>query len=416
MAELTPSDRHRPLDVEALRKDFPLLAREVHGHPIIYLDSAASSQQPRRARRHDATTTRRRHANVHRGVYATAEEATGAYEAARVATLAASSARPIPPARSCSPRTPPRPSTWSPTPGAAPTCGPGDAIAAHRDGAPRQHRPLAHARRGAGHRAPLAPDRRRRPPRPRRPRHAPRRRQAASASTCMSNVLGTLNPVRRARRGRPRAPARSWSPTARSSVPHLPDRRRRARRRLPRLLGAQDARAHRASACCGAARELLDAMPPFLGGGGMILDVRMDGFTPATTSRARFEAGHPADRRGRRPRRRRRLPERPRAWTPSGPTSARSPRYALDAPRRDASADAIRIFGPPTTDDRGGVICLRLRGRPRPRRRPGARPVRRLRAGRATTAPSPSCAASASTPRPGRRSVPVQRRARRGRC
>ena len=73
------------LDVETLRKDFPLLAQEVNGHPITYLDSAASSQRPRQVldamREYDETT----HANVHRGVYGIAEEATHRFEAARVA-------------------------------------------------------------------------------------------------------------------------------------------------------------------------------------------------------------------------------------------------------------------------------------------------------------------------------------------
>ena len=71
------------LDVATLRKDFPLLAREVNGHPIIYLDSASSSQRPVQVldamREYDETT----HANVHRGVYAIAEEATRRFEAAR---------------------------------------------------------------------------------------------------------------------------------------------------------------------------------------------------------------------------------------------------------------------------------------------------------------------------------------------
>ncbi|MGH9207253.1 MAG: aminotransferase class V-fold PLP-dependent enzyme, partial [Acidimicrobiales bacterium] len=80
MAEVTG---HRPLDVATLRKDFPLLAVEVHGHPITYLDSASSSQRPVQVldamREYDETT----HANVHRGVYTLAEEATRRVEAAR---------------------------------------------------------------------------------------------------------------------------------------------------------------------------------------------------------------------------------------------------------------------------------------------------------------------------------------------
>ena len=66
-----------------VRADFPILAREVHGRPLVYLDSAASAQQPRvvlDATEHYAT---RLHANVHRGVHALSQEATAAFESAR---------------------------------------------------------------------------------------------------------------------------------------------------------------------------------------------------------------------------------------------------------------------------------------------------------------------------------------------
>src|SRR3984885_2697313 len=73
-----------PLNVEALRKDFPLLTRMVNGRPVVYLDSASSALQPQAVigamSRYYETT----HANVHRGVYATAEEATALYERARL--------------------------------------------------------------------------------------------------------------------------------------------------------------------------------------------------------------------------------------------------------------------------------------------------------------------------------------------
>ncbi len=72
------------LDVQALKKEFPLLAREHGDRPLVYLDSAASAQRPQAVL--DAmddyyVTT---HANVHRGVYAIAEEATRRLEVARV--------------------------------------------------------------------------------------------------------------------------------------------------------------------------------------------------------------------------------------------------------------------------------------------------------------------------------------------
>ena len=72
-----------PLDAAIVKADFPLLARTVHGKPIVYLDSAATSQKPTvvldAMQRYYETIN----ANVHRGVYAIAEEATNALEAAR---------------------------------------------------------------------------------------------------------------------------------------------------------------------------------------------------------------------------------------------------------------------------------------------------------------------------------------------
>ncbi|MBI1239645.1 MAG: SufS family cysteine desulfurase [Alphaproteobacteria bacterium] len=70
-------------DVEAIRAQFPILAREVNGHPLVYLDSAASAQKPLAvldAMRRLAETS---YANVHRGVHTLAAQSTEAYEAAR---------------------------------------------------------------------------------------------------------------------------------------------------------------------------------------------------------------------------------------------------------------------------------------------------------------------------------------------
>ena len=71
------------LDVLAIRRDFPILDRRINGKPLIYLDSAATSQKPRSVI--DAMTDyyQRYNANPHRGVYAISEEATAAYEEAR---------------------------------------------------------------------------------------------------------------------------------------------------------------------------------------------------------------------------------------------------------------------------------------------------------------------------------------------
>lgn len=71
------------LDVQRLKQDFPLLRRTMRGKPLVYLDSAASSQKPQSVLEALDTYYRRYNANVHRGVYELAEEATAAYEAAR---------------------------------------------------------------------------------------------------------------------------------------------------------------------------------------------------------------------------------------------------------------------------------------------------------------------------------------------
>ena len=71
------------LDVERIRADFPVLARRVNGHPLAYLDNAASSQQPAAVIEAVAGYAREHHANVHRGVHTLSQEATALYEGAR---------------------------------------------------------------------------------------------------------------------------------------------------------------------------------------------------------------------------------------------------------------------------------------------------------------------------------------------
>jgi len=70
-------------DVERVRRDFPILNRTVHGKPLVYLDSAASSQRPLPVIRAVDDYESRSHANVHRGVHALSQEATAAFEGAR---------------------------------------------------------------------------------------------------------------------------------------------------------------------------------------------------------------------------------------------------------------------------------------------------------------------------------------------
>ena len=73
----------RGLDVQAIRSQFPILNREIHGHPLVYLDSANTSQKPEPVIQAIDDYYRRYNANIHRGVYQIAEEATAAYEEAR---------------------------------------------------------------------------------------------------------------------------------------------------------------------------------------------------------------------------------------------------------------------------------------------------------------------------------------------
>jgi cysteine desulfurase / selenocysteine lyase len=67
-----------------IRKDFPILSRQVHGKPLVYLDSTASSQKPSTVIEAMSTYYETTHANVHRGVYEISEEATARMEKARV--------------------------------------------------------------------------------------------------------------------------------------------------------------------------------------------------------------------------------------------------------------------------------------------------------------------------------------------
>ncbi|MBV8877822.1 MAG: cysteine desulfurase [Gammaproteobacteria bacterium] len=82
-ANVSPRNAPRPLDVEAVRRDFPILATTVHGRPLTYLDSAASSQRARPVLEAVEHYERHSHANVHRGVHALSQAATAAFEGAR---------------------------------------------------------------------------------------------------------------------------------------------------------------------------------------------------------------------------------------------------------------------------------------------------------------------------------------------
>ncbi|MAU14801.1 MAG: cysteine desulfurase CsdA [Muricauda sp.] len=71
------------LDIQAIRKDFPILKREVNGQPLVYLDNAATSQTPQQVIDTIVDYYQRYNANIHRGVHTLSQEATDAYEVAR---------------------------------------------------------------------------------------------------------------------------------------------------------------------------------------------------------------------------------------------------------------------------------------------------------------------------------------------
>ena len=70
-------------DVEAIRADFPILSRTVHGKPLVYLDSAASAQKPRQVMDALMSAYTETYSNVHRGLHFLSEASTDAYEAVR---------------------------------------------------------------------------------------------------------------------------------------------------------------------------------------------------------------------------------------------------------------------------------------------------------------------------------------------
>ena len=78
-----PAPFARAFDVERVRRDFPILERNINGRPLVYLDSAASSQRPRPVLRAIEEYETHSHANVHRGVHALSQAATEAFEGAR---------------------------------------------------------------------------------------------------------------------------------------------------------------------------------------------------------------------------------------------------------------------------------------------------------------------------------------------
>ncbi|MEM8948070.1 MAG: cysteine desulfurase [Pseudomonadota bacterium] len=83
MNDRLAAETTRLFDVDKVRRDFPCLHQEVHGHPLVFLDSAASAQKPTQVIEAEADVLRRSYANIHRGVYTLSERATELHDAAR---------------------------------------------------------------------------------------------------------------------------------------------------------------------------------------------------------------------------------------------------------------------------------------------------------------------------------------------
>lgn len=273
-----------PLDAAAVRKDFPILTNR---DGLVFLDSAASSQKPTQvldAMRHYYEND---HTNVHRAAYDLAEAATNALEGARhkvTRFIGAATPDEVIFTKNATEAINLVARSW----GAA-NLGPGDAVVLtelehHADIVPWQQLAAVHGFEIRW--IPLTDDAQL------DLTDLDRLLDGAKllGLTAMSNVVGTFTPIRRITDAAHSAGALvcldacQYVPHASTDVAELD----------------VDFLAFSAHKMCGPTglgvlwgrRELLDEMPTFLGGGGMILDVRTDGFTPADLP-AKFEAGTP---------------------------------------------------------------------------------------------------------------------------
>ncbi len=285
MSAVPDTDLDGRLDVDAIKADFPILRREVHGRRLVYLDSAATAQKPQAVLDAMDDLYGSSYANIHRGVYTIAEEATQAYEAARAKVarfIGAPDAREVIFTKNATESVNLVAQTW-----VRANVGPGDAVVStamehHANIVPWQI--LAEQVGFEVRYIPVADD-----------------GQLDLSNldalldgaklltvTAASNVLGTLPDVR-ALADAAHAVGALVLVDACQYVPHL--------RTDVTALGADFLvfSAHKMLGPSGLGvlwgrAEILDAMPCFLGGGEMIRDVRLDGFT-ANELPWKFEAG-----------------------------------------------------------------------------------------------------------------------------
>jgi len=349
-------EAHRadPIDPVKIKADFPILGRQSHGKPIVYLDSASSSQKPTVVL--DAMTDlyETAYANVHRGVYEIAEQATHRMEAARAAAarfIGAGSAKEIVFTKNATEGLNLVARSW----GAA-NLHAGDVVLLtqlehHSNIVPWFQ--LAAERDLQVRWIPVTPDGRL------DLTDLDRLLDGVKVVglTAMSNVTGTITPVRRIVDAAHAAGA-VVSLDACQYVPHVPTD--------VTELGADflSFSAHKMLGPTGLGvlwgrEELLDAMPPFLGGGGMILDVTLNGFIPDELP-AKFEAGTPpvAETIG--------LHAAIDYLNGIGMDAVRQHEIALTGyalkTLKERLGDKLTIHGPCDPAERGGVLSLALEG------------------------------------------------------
>jgi cysteine desulfurase/selenocysteine lyase len=342
-------------DVATVRRDIPGLRRQVNGRTITYLDSGATSLPPRSVIEAMSRYYETHHANVHRGVYRTAEEATADYEGARLAVgrfiVAPRPEDSIVFTRGTTESFNLLAKSW----GAA-NLTDGDAIVVtemehHANLVPwfqlaetikldiRVLKVTDDFRLDLANLDELL--------------HGAK----LLTFTAMSNVLGTINPVAELT-ARAHAAGTRVAVDLAQAVPHMP---------VDLTAWDVDFAAFSGHKMLGptgigvffAKPELLAAMPPFLGGGGMIADVRLDGYTPATGV-TRFEAGTPpiAEAVG--------LAAAVQYLSHLGMDNIRLHEqhltsYALDALHRRFNG-RVRVIGPANDFERGGVLSLDVDG------------------------------------------------------
>jgi cysteine desulfurase/selenocysteine lyase len=276
-----------PLDVARIKKDFPILERMVHGRRLVYLDSASSAQKPLAVLEAMEKYYETTHANVHRGVYQIAQEATEMYESARAkvaAFIGAAGPEEVVFTKNATEAVNLVAYAWGRS-----RLGPHEALVTSEMEHHANFVPWLQLRQEKGTEIRLL---RLLPDGSLDLAHLDQALEGAKllAVTAASNVLGTLPPVRRLADAAHAAGALVLVDGA-QFVPHLTTDVTALGADFLAFTGHKMLGPTGIGALWGR-RELLEEMPPFLTGGEMIRDVRLDGFTTNDLP-WKFEAGTP---------------------------------------------------------------------------------------------------------------------------